>query len=63
MTKKVAVQVRGMTTGETVNFEKKGLDRIVLKNHRFRWFKYRRMGLDRDCHGAFLGRTLLCCRL
>ena len=33
MTKKDAEQVKGMITGETMNFEKKGLDKIVLKNH------------------------------
>ena len=33
MTRKDAEQVKGMITGETMNFEKKGLDKIVLKNH------------------------------
>ena len=33
MTRKGAEQVKGMITGEMMNFEKKGLDKIVLKNH------------------------------
>jgi len=33
MSKKDAEQVKGMITGENMNFEKKGLDKIVLKNH------------------------------
>ena len=33
MTRKDAEQVKGMITGEIMNFEKKGLDKIVLKNH------------------------------
>ena len=33
MSKKEAEQVKGMITGENMNFKKKGLDKIVLKNH------------------------------
>ena len=33
MTKAQANEVKGLITGETMIFEKKGLDKITLKNH------------------------------